>query len=359
MQLPDPEQFQFKDCVIGGDECLLIVPSDMSTVWTNENSRFRSCIIRKSDHHVISQGFRKFVDYGVSPEFEPWNPSWEARGFHKIDGSLLLISKYKGELIIRTRNTISARQMPNGHEIDFLIEKYPLVFDNEHLNKENITILTEWSTPSNTIVYQEYDEPTLTLLNIVNNETAEYEDQYYLNYLAKKWNIGRPQEFRYSDLLTCIKEIESWQGKEGIVLYSPDFQILKRVKSEQYRYLHRICTGTRSISSVLDMFMDSPRFTNYPDFYEYVSNTYYVVLAEKVKDDMKMIAEAYDKFLHTVDDIKKYIDKHVRFLETRKEQAIEIQTRWGEWSGLAFNFLDNKEVDDKLVKKSLEKILKI
>jgi hypothetical protein len=49
----DP-QFTFKDCVIGGDECVLINPSSMATDWSDDNARFRSAIVRKSDGKMVS-----------------------------------------------------------------------------------------------------------------------------------------------------------------------------------------------------------------------------------------------------------------------------------------------------------------
>jgi hypothetical protein len=82
-------------------------------------------------------------------------------------------------------------------------------------------------------------------------------------------------------------------------------------------------------------------------------------LAEKIKDEMIQITEAYGKFIHSVNIIERamgYISK----LETRKEQALAIQKEWSEWSWMipcAFSLLDNKPLDDKLVKKSMEKLL--
>ena len=121
MKLPNSEEFNFKDCIIADDECWLITPKNMGVKWTDENARFRSCIVRKSDNFVISQGFKKFTNYGEQSAFEPWDDSWKIEARHKLDGSLLIVSRYKGEWILRTRGTIDARQLPNGHEIDLLI----------------------------------------------------------------------------------------------------------------------------------------------------------------------------------------------------------------------------------------------
>lgn len=360
MKLPDAEQFNFKDCTIAGDECWLITPKDMATKWTDENARFRSIIIRKSDHHVISHALKKFTNFLEKPAFQPWNNDWKISGRFKYDGSCGIISKHKGHLIFRTRGTSDARQLPNGHEIDFLIKKYPLLFDNDHLNREDITIITEWCTPSNIICLREFLEPTLVLLNIVKNDTGEYESQSYLDYLSKLWNVPRPEEYKYDTIAQCFADVEAWVGKEGIVLYSPDCQTLKKIKSSHYLAIHKISTGMRSISNVLDLFIESPKFTEYQKFFNYVESIVDHEVAIKIEDDMKKICDAYAKFTRTLHKIKNEIENYIRPLETRKEQAMAIQ-RWfhGWMTPLAFTLLDNKEIDDKMIQKSLEKILEL
>lgn len=52
-KLPDPQQFNFKDCIIAGDECVLVTPKDMSVEWNEENKHFRSSIWRKSDMKLV------------------------------------------------------------------------------------------------------------------------------------------------------------------------------------------------------------------------------------------------------------------------------------------------------------------
>jgi hypothetical protein len=86
MKLPNKEEFNYKDCVIAGDECWLITPKDMSVKWNDENARFRSCVVRKSDNFVVSQGFRKFTNFGEQPAFEPWKDCWKFEARHKLDG---------------------------------------------------------------------------------------------------------------------------------------------------------------------------------------------------------------------------------------------------------------------------------
>ena len=105
--------------------------------------------------------------------------------------------------------------------------------------------------------------------------------------------------------------------------------------------------------------MTSPRFVECEQFYKYVADNIYVELAEKIKDDIVKITEAYGKFIHSVNIIERamgYISK----LDSRKKQAMAIQEHWdGFMIPLGFAMLDKKELDDKLVKKSMEKLLNL
>jgi hypothetical protein len=106
--------------------------------------------------------------------------------------------------------------------------------------------------------------------------------------------------------------------------------------------------------------MASPRFVESKDFYKYIETTLDYEIAEKIKDDMKIITEAYGKYVHTVDIIKRDVDRYIRSLENRKEQALAIQQQWSGWMiPLAFTILDNKDIDDKMIHKSMERIMEL
>ena len=319
MKLPDPEQFNFKDCVIAGDDCWLITPSDMSTKWTDDNARFRSCIVRKSDNYVVSQGFGKFTNFGERPDFQPWDNSWEIEARHKLDGSLLIVSKYKGELIIRTRGTIDARQLPNGYEINTLKQKYSTFFNKLEWESDDTldyTYLLEWTTPTNIIVLREHAEPTLTLVGVVfhGNEYGDsifYADQDAVDILSRMFNFNRPQKYEYNSIEECIMDVAAWTGKEGVVLYSPDGQTLKKIKADEYCELHKLATGIKGINQVLDVFMASPKFTKSEDFYKYIETTLDYEIAEKCKEYIEKICDAYRHVVQWIEKIESVIDESI------------------------------------------------
>ena len=362
MKLPDEEQFNFKDCLIAGDECLLITPKDMSTTWNDDNARFRSCIVRKSDNYVVSQGFGKFCNFSEKPEFQPWDKSWEIEARHKLDGSLLIVSRYKGEWILRTRGTIDARQMNNGYEIDLLMKEYNLFFEDkdnfDYIEALGQSWLLEWTTPNNIIVLRESDKPKLTLVGVVLNRDCSYYSQKWLDIVAAQFGFDRPARYEYSSIEECILDVDAWKGKEGVVLYSPDGQTLKKIKASEYCELHKICTGIKNINQVLDLFMATEKFTKYSDFYNYVEKTLDYEVAEKIKDDMLKICVAYCKVLEQIEKIHDAVDSVRGESFTRKDQALEIVGRWSDWRRSAgFQILDHKEIDDKLIKSGIETFL--
>ena len=361
MKLPNPEEFNFKDCIIAGDECWLITPKNMGVKWTDENARFRSCIVRKSDNFVISQGFKKFTNYGEQPTFEPWDDSWKIEARHKLDGSLLIVSRYKGEWILRTRGTTDARQLPNGHEIDLLIEQHKQFFKNnsaiDSVSALQQSWLFEWTTPSNIIVLRESDQYKLILIGII--AEGEYYSQKYLDICASKYEFDRPDKYEYNSLQECIADVSAWKGKEGVVLYSPDGQILKKIKADEYCELHKLATGIKTVSHVLDVFMESPKFTDYEGFYKYIETLLDHEIAEKCKPFIQEITDAYATFVKCTNRMRERM-VFIHEYANRKEQAQTILQEFREWKTVvAFLLLDKREIDDKVLRKSLEYILEI
>jgi hypothetical protein len=354
-----PEGFSAKRKTMFGKNMVLITPTDIKTKWDKDTEMFRSCIFDEDTGKIYSMGFKKFSNFSENPDFQPWDISWKFEARHKIDGSLLLISKVDGNILVRTRGVFDAREHETGDEIDGLIQKYEGLFDNKFINSENYTILCEHTTPKRIIVLRESEEPKLTLLGIINHDTLEYIPQFVLDSFAMVVEIDRPQKYEYNSISECIADVAAWVGKEGVIVHSPDYQTLKKIKAEQYLALHKICTGMRSISNVLDVFIESPRFVEYQDFYNFVLTTIDYEVAEKIKDDIAKITEAYGKFIHSVNTIERAME-YISKLDSRKKQAMAIQEHWdGFMIPVGFSLLDNKPLDDKLVKKSMEKLLNL
>ena len=360
MKLPNKEEFNFKDCVIAGDECWLITPKEIGVKWTEDTMKFRSMIVRKSDNFIVSHSFSKFFNYTEQPDLDKFPLDEPFVAYEKLDGSLLICDQYKNDLLLRTRGTTDARQMPNGHEIDFLINKYKKFFEfitSVDSNSE-FTFLCEWQTNSNVIVIGGFPEPKLSLIGIIKKDSGWMASQKYLDELAIALEIERPVKYSYNSIQECLEDVKMWVGREGVVRYSESAK-MRKAKSSWYCSVHRLATGLRSTSHVLEFFLESPRYTDYWDFYNYTVDHIDFEVAEKIKTEAKLITDAYAKFVKCVDNINQRM-LFIRDYSNRKEQAMAIQQEFRDWkTAIAFILLDNRKVDDKVVRKAMEKILEL
>lgn len=356
MNLPDPTEFNFKDCVIAGDECILITPKEIGCKWTDDNMRFRSCIVRKSDNFVVSQGFGKFVNFAEKPDFQPWNHDWPIEARHKLDGSLLIVSKYKGQLICRTRGTVDARQLDNGHEIDLLIAKYPNCFNNEtfgYAETCGMSLLFEWTTPNNVIVLREHAEPTLTLLGAVKHEDCRYLSQKILDLGARDMGVDRPKRYQYNSVAEAIEDVDAWKGAEGVVFYSPDGQTLKKIKAAEYLRLHRLKSSVSSIRSLIGVFIEAGKPATFDNFYVYIESTLDFEIAEYCRDNIGTVVRCHNEVVAQQNKVKGLVARIAGL--TRKEQALDITQHYKDWrAGYAFSLLDGKEFPDNKLATILE-----
>jgi hypothetical protein len=349
-KLPDPAFFNFKDCVIAGDECVLVTPKMMGVDWNDDNKYFRSSIWRKSDMKPISLGFRKFVNYGEKPDFEPIAEELTFRALQKIDGSLLIVSSYKDELIVRTRGTVDATKLDNGFEIELLKKKYPKAFDNEWLECGLYTLLFEWTTPTNRIVLNETAEPTLWLIGMVSHSDYSYIPQHNLDTYAKEMEVERPKSFgiRLSDNIENFKKsIEPLKDIEGVVIYDEPAgdemnQILKKIKTLRYLELHRVFTGVKSVDHLFDIFVEYG-CTERENFETLLATNFDWELVTTLKPLTDELYLKWKRITTQLDWIRGYIT-NPEFIELdRKNKAQKILELFPNFTGIAFAMLDGKE----------------
>jgi hypothetical protein len=348
---PDPKQFNFKDCVIAGDDCVLITPKDMSVQWNEQNKYFRSSIWRKSDMHPISLGFKKFVNLGEQPAFEPIEGYSDLEFVRKLDGALIVVSQYKGELIVRTRGTIDATQLANGYEIEFLKNKYPVAFNNSWLDTEKFTLLFEWTTPTNRIVLQESEEPTLWLIGIVGHQTDsfmgpwtpyDYFSQQDLDIQARVLGVSRPERYTLN-LQNVAEYLKDKTSIEGVVIYANGGQILKKVKTPRYLYMHRVFTGIKTVDHLFELFAEygCPKRE---EFEKMLATNFDWELVTTLKD---LLDELYAKSKRIADKacwIVLYLQNPDFDQLDRKGKAQKILEHFPDCSGIVFAMLDNKEI---------------
>lgn len=252
----------------------------------------------------------------------------------------LIVSKFKGELIIRTRGTVDARKMANGDEIELLIKKYPKAFDNVWL-ENGYSICYEWTTPSNVIVLAESKEPELWLTGIIDHNDYSYVKQYLLDSEANTFGVRRGITYKFTSFEEMVKTVELMEGVEGVVVYSGDGQTLKKVKSLRYLMLHRLKDRLSSDENVVDYFLINGCKTAQDLLNKVAQDSDYeiVKVVEMVADKVE---KAYADALWFLTDAQAFVENTVKTLPDRKSQAQAILGKDKARSGFMFMMLDGK-----------------
>jgi hypothetical protein len=331
------EGFEQKFSKIGGEDCVLIFPDSMKTVFDDRNKIYRSSIWTL-DGRPVSLGYRKFVNFGESPGFEPLDMNQKLRYEEKIDGSCLIVSVFNGDLVVRTRRTFSAAQLPNGHEIATLRLLYPKAFVNSMLYSEKYSFVYEWTTPSNVVVLRYGDIPQLWLTGIVRHDDYSYLPQARLDEIASEIEVKRGQSYNFNSFREMEEAVKTMEKKEGVVIYSEDGQILKKVKSLSYLKLHRIKSWMGSPKSLVSTFLE---YNGDIDSCLDSLTDIDFETKQELRKDLTLVRSAYDSVNRTLLEMKEFIDKNVVALPSRKEQAAAIMSSCYD-SGIMFGLLTGK-----------------
>ncbi len=204
IQKIDLTQFMVHEHSLNGEIVYLIQPQHIGTKWTQDNKHMRSVVVNYAGE-VISAGFPKFTNWGENPDHFPVpNSLKHCTVVEKLDGSLLIVSKYNGQYILRTRGTVDASIMANGHELE--IFKNAILKKLDELSVDvtgswNYSMLFEWVSPINKIVLNYGDEPDWYLVGVVNHINYSLQMQDTLNEFARVADLKRPATYTFPGLL--------------------------------------------------------------------------------------------------------------------------------------------------------------
>jgi hypothetical protein len=351
------------DHVVNGHVLTLVQPNHIGVKWTQKNKIFRSSVW-DSEGNLVSAGFPKFTNFGESPEEFPVPSSLTNTVIvEKLDGSLLIVSKYKGEFIYRTRGTVDARPLNNGHEIAIIQKQLNESGFIAHYNDVcgetwNRSFLFEWTSPNQKIVINYGDTPTFKLIGIVSHHDYSLESQTVLDEIAVEWNFDRPDTFTFGSVSALLAEIEQWKGQEGVVIYSKNGQALHKVKTPEYLKLHSFRSNA-TFENTVELFFafDMPLYSN---FEQQLVTKFDYECFNMIKGFISNICDGYKEVLELVSGMKNFASK-VKKLPTRKEQAMAIFSSYGKESNRSsyvFSLLDGKELTKDQLKKLLYQITK-
>ena len=358
IQKVDLTQFMVHEHSLNGEIVYLIQPQHIGTKWTQDNKHMRSVVVNYAGE-VISAGFPKFTNWGENPDHFPVpNSLKHCTVVEKLDGSLLIVSKYNGQYILRTRGTVDASTLANGHELE--------IFKNTILSKLadnndtwDYSVLFEWLSPINKIVLNYGDEPSWRLIGFINHINYSLAQQDMLDAMAKKYGFDRPPTYTFSSVEDLLKDVDQWRGKEGVVVYSKNDQMLHKVKGAWYLALHHMKSELSNIEKVIDVWLEQG-MPDYQTFYNYIFTTFDYELAEQCRGMISNLCDGRKEVDKIIDHMHGFINGKVRNLTSRKEQALTILNSYGETnrSGYLFKILDNKPLEKDDYKKLMFQVLK-
>lgn len=356
----DLDNFMVHPHIIAGETCWLVQPVHIGCKWTKDNLIFRSSVWN-SQGEPVSLSFKKFFNWGEQPELAYTPFSMTANGgteaIEKIDGSTLIVSKYKGQLVIRTRGTVDARKQENGYEIDLLIQQYPKAFDFGNVDTSDFSIIFEWVTPSNRIVLNYGDMPDLYLIGLIEHKDYSMVSQTDLDIVAKEIGVKRPKRFNFDKVKEMLEGIEALKGQEGVCVYCNGGQDIRKVKSAWYLACHRMKSELGSYERLIDFYFEQG-LPDYQDFYSYLEKNFDFEIAEAYRGDisrictgMKEVNKLLESMQTKVNDLKG---------KPRKDAAAVILQAYGQTnrSGMAFKLLDGKKLENDDIKKLLYQVTK-
>ena len=348
----DLEGFVIRECKIAGDECYLIFPQHIGVKWDKKNLIFRSSVWTK-EGELISAGFKRFFNWSEQPDLAYTPFSLTANGgcelIEKKDGSTLIVSKHRGELIARTRGTVDASGMENGWEIEYLKEKYPLAFNHELLDGHSL--IYEWTSPENVIVLN-YGEVDISLIACIKHEDYSLFRQSELDKIALEIGVPRPAQYHYKSIKEMIGDVETWVNAEGICCYCNNGQDIRKLKSEWYLSAHKMKSEMGSIERVIDFWFanDMP---DYQTAYQTLCDLFDFEIAEKCKGDLSRICDAWKEVKRIVDFMEKYVYDNSH--KDQKTFALDTLQKWGDTNRASFVFSLRK--GQELSKENYKKLL--
>ena len=330
-------------------------------IWTKKNRIFRSSVWN-SDGKLISASFPKFVNWGENEENFPTPKSLEnCQLIEKIDGSLLIVSRYNGHIFYRTRSTLDAVSLGNGKEIDiFAATICPRINNWVYDNTWNMSFLFEWTSPNQRLVIDNGSVPNWRLVGTINHDDYSLIPQSSLDQLSPMLHCQRPKRFSFNNIDEMLREVGKWKGAEGIVVYSNEGQTLHKVKSTWYLALHRMKTETASLENLIKVWFQMGK-PNYNEFITNIEKHFDPELILIIRGDISKICDAWKHVQEILEGFRKFIEVKLKPLGNFNDEAVKkeivdvIVSSYGKTSRASFLF--KIACGESLTDDNLEKLL--
>jgi len=313
-----------------------------SRKWDEITLNMRGTVIDNEGNRV-SNPFPKFFNLD---ELEPLNislPNLPYKVYEKIDGSLIEVFKYGGEIVVSSAGSFTSAQATVAENM--LKTKY------SHLLKyikEGKTYLFELIFPLNKILVDYGKTEKLVLLAIRDLETGNEIEIDMINARAAGFDVVEEVNMSIEELK---KEIETpyFFNKEGfVIVFKNGFRV--KMKYAEYFRLHKLLCNINE--KFIWEHVSEGKEINLNDIpdesFEFIKNTT-TMLKNKFNEIENEIKNIYEKIHENLDN------KHGKNNWTRKDFANAILPTYKKFSGPLFNLFDKKyDTFEKAIWKMLE-----
>ena len=204
--------------------------------WTGALEDARGLILDENGE-IVGRGFKKFWNYEQVLDLIPWEESPEIN--IKVDGSLIIVCVYKGEVIVATRGSFESEQALWAREF---ISKRKFSFEPGY------SYLYEAIYPGNKIVVDYGDLEELVPLATLGSQGLDINREL----------LGKDGGFITLGTMEVLQKQQK-HNEEGYVItfYPSCFRV--KIKFDDYVKLHRIRFQTTT-HSIWDILRTNPTF---------------------------------------------------------------------------------------------------
>lgn len=244
----------------------------------------------------------------------------------KLDGSLIQVALYNGQLVISSSGSFTSPQAIKAAEFFKRDEYRDLIEDGK-------TYIFEIIYPQNRIVINYGEEESLTLLAIRDTDSGF---EYQIHNPTGIYPIPRVKT-TFADLDYLEKELEKEEfiNKEGYIVKFEDGSRVKLKYAEYFR-LHKIvsnCSEKFIWESLRDGVNLDETLGNIPDeLFDFIKATRAKLLAE--------YKAVEDSCIAAFEDTKQF--------ETRKEKAAHLMRNFKAESAIVFCMLDERDYSKRI-----------
>lgn len=361
LQKIDAEQFMIHPHVVDGQTLFLVQPQHIGAKFTQANKHLRSSVW-DDQGYLVSAGFPKFTNWGENPEHFPVPTSLkDTQVVEKLDGSLLIVSMFEGKLMLRTRGTVDASKLNNGHELELFRQKHGKECEyllTRYPTGSPYSLLFEWVSPNQRIILNYGDSPEWYLVGGVNHDDYSLMTQETLDYTASEYGFKRPTTYTFPTVEDLLTKVEMWKGKEGVVIYSKGGQTIHKVKAFEYLKKHRF-KSEATLENTLELYLNAGR-PPYNDFSDQLQTAFDYECFDMVRGYVSDICDAAKTVDKIVAGFDTFVNDTLRPLATRREQAEKVLASYSTTNRAAMVFarLDKKTLTDDHIRKLFWQVLK-